>query len=650
MDLASGSRLKDRYEIIESIGEGGMGAVYLAHDESLDTQVAIKTNLNPGMHSERQFLREAQLLASLRHPNLPRVTDYFIEEDVQLLVMDFVPGDNLSQRLKLDGAQKVEDVLDWAQQLGSALSYLHSHDPPIIHRDIKPGNVKLMPDGTAVLVDFGIAKATGGQQTTTGARGYTPGFAPPEQHGQGKTGPYSDQYAFASTLYALMTGEAPPDSVERMLEQAELQPTRKINRKIPKHVDNAIQRALSIYPEERYASVDEFVAALHDKRFKAEPPTQPIPMNNNGGGGFLRFIFGLLLTVVVLGGLGVGGFFLWSSGTLDQLGILPVAQPSPTMGTPSAFLTEEALIASFTDTPTITLTPTVTETPAPSATLTPVPTPIGSGGGLIAFVSDRNGGIFQVYTMRPDGSDVTQLTFDETEKSSPQWSPDGTQLLYVGEGGSDFGLDIWVISADGSNPSNITQNRGDDTDPAWSPDGERIAFASTRLGPRRLIYVMDADGSDPERITRTNTEEWGPSFSPNGDFMVFSSSARSRPPNLATRTGEGINPGPVDPGLRDREALDPDWAPEGNTVAFTHIEGERSSIYLIEVDSGGDVTLILTGGPRDEYPSWAADGLWLAYTSSFGDNAEIWVVDSTGGQATNLTNDPATDKQPDWQP
>ena len=650
MELLPGSHLKNRYHIIEILGKGGMGAVYLAHDDALDTQVAIKTNLNPGPHSERQFLREAQLLASLRHPNLPRVTDYFIESDIQLLVMDFVPGDNLSQRLKAEGAQTVDDVLAWGQELGSALSYLHAQNPPIIHRDIKPGNIKIMPDGTAVLVDFGIAKATEGQLTTTGARGYTPGFAPPEQHGQGKTGPYSDQYAFAGTLYALMTNQAPPDSVERMLDQAELQPTRKINRKIPRHVDAALMRALAIYPEERYASVDEFVAALTDKRYKAQPPTQPIPMNGRGRGQLFRSIISVFLVLILLGGLGAAGLFLWTTGTIHQLGIFPSRIPTATMGTPGVVLTQAAQLASLTDTPTITISPTPTETPRPTDTATPPPTPIGSGRGLIVFVSDRNGGIFQLFTMRPDGSDLTQLTFDDTDKSSPQWSPDGTQILFVGEGGSDFGLDIWIIVADGTNPSNLTQNRGDDTDPSWSPGGERIVFASTRLGPRRLLYSMDADGANPERITRTNTEEYGPAVSPDGEFIIFSSSARSRPPNLATRTFEGINPGPVDPALRDREALDPDWNPMGQTVAFTRIEGDRSSIYLIEIDSGGDVSLSLTGGPRDEHPSWSADGRWLAYTSTFGGNSEIWIIDSTAGQANNLTNDPATDKQPDWQP
>mgnify|MGYP001560594111 CR=1 FL=1 len=164
--------------------------------------------------------REATLLASLRHPNLPRVTDHFvIGGQGQYLVMDFVPGEDLKQRLEKNGGPLPEaDVTGWAQEILDALNYLHTLQPPVVHRDIKPGNIKITPEGRAVLVDFGLAKVHDLKQTTTvGAKALTPGFAPPEQYGVGRTDPRTDIYSLAATLYNLLTNQIPADSLERAI-------------------------------------------------------------------------------------------------------------------------------------------------------------------------------------------------------------------------------------------------------------------------------------------------------------------------------------------------------------------------------------------------------------------------------------------------
>jgi serine/threonine protein kinase len=220
MPLQPGSFLNNRYRIEDKLGRGGMGAVYLAHDQTLNIRVAVKENLNANPEAERQFKKEAELLAKLRHPHLARVTDYFILQDQQYLVMDYVEGIDLHARAA-QSPPTVAEVLRWASDLGSALTYLHSRPQPIIHRDIKPANVKVQPDGTLFLVDFGIAKIFEHDQaaTTTGARGLTPGYSPPEQYGGARTDARSDQYALAATLYSLMTHVSPPDSIERMLNK-----------------------------------------------------------------------------------------------------------------------------------------------------------------------------------------------------------------------------------------------------------------------------------------------------------------------------------------------------------------------------------------------------------------------------------------------
>jgi serine/threonine protein kinase len=259
MSLQPGSVLHDRYRIEGQLGEGGMGAVYLAVDERLKIQVAVKENLNPG--SERQFLREASLLASLRHPNLPRVTDHFILEGHQYLVMDYVEGEELRVRCARQ-QPSVAEVLTWAISICDALAYLHSRQPPVIHRDIKPSNLKVQADGSIVLVDFGIAKVVDQAPTTMGARGLTPGFSPPEQYGGTRTDARSDQYSLAATLYALLTGCQPEDSIERMFNKAQLKPVREINPSVPAHVDEAIRRAMSLEPDDRFPDITAFRGAL----------------------------------------------------------------------------------------------------------------------------------------------------------------------------------------------------------------------------------------------------------------------------------------------------------------------------------------------------------------------------------------------------
>src|SRR5512136_2118461 len=198
MSLEGGALLAGRYRIGRALGQGGFGAVYLAQDERLGLPCAVKENLSLSPETERQFRREANLLASLRHAHLPRVTNHFILGDQQYLVMDYVEGEDLRQRVLREGPLPPGDAMRWMAQIADALSYLHSHTPPIIHRDIKPANIKLTAAGEAMLVDFGIAKASAaGQQTTTSAMGFTPGFAPPKQYGTGSTDARTDEYAFA---------------------------------------------------------------------------------------------------------------------------------------------------------------------------------------------------------------------------------------------------------------------------------------------------------------------------------------------------------------------------------------------------------------------------------------------------------------------
>ncbi len=268
--------LQGRYRTIETLGRGGMGAVYLATDQTFGSTVAIKQTLCEGADLEKAFQREARLLNGLRHPALPVVIDYFTEERGQFLVMQYIPGDDFGALLD----QRTEPfdpdlVMQWAEQLLDALQYLHEHDPQIIHRDIKPRNLKLTPRGEVVLLDFGLSKSTPAESRVAGTSvsvlGYTPHYAPFEQiQGQG-TDPRSDIFALAATLYHLLTATLPPDAMVRALttmngKDDPLQPANVVNSAVPPALAAAVHRAMAMGRDQRPDSAVEMRALLASAR------------------------------------------------------------------------------------------------------------------------------------------------------------------------------------------------------------------------------------------------------------------------------------------------------------------------------------------------------------------------------------------------
>ena len=270
--LAPETILQSRYRIVRLLGQGGMGAVYEAIDERLDTMVALKETLFADERLRKQFEREARLLARMHHPALPRVSDHFAEGDGQFLVMQFIPGDDLSQMMaRKQGPFPADQVLTWGDQLLDALDYLHTQDPQIIHRDIKPQNLKLTARGQIILLDFGLAKGqTGGiSVVTTSASifGYTPNYAPLEQIQGLGTDARSDIYALSATLYHLMTAVKPPDALTRAAALVNAQPdplapANEISRAIGPEVANVLARAMSQNREQRYPTAAAMRAAL----------------------------------------------------------------------------------------------------------------------------------------------------------------------------------------------------------------------------------------------------------------------------------------------------------------------------------------------------------------------------------------------------
>ena len=265
--LATGIVLQNRYEIIKPIGQGGMGAVYLARDQRLGNTVALKETFFLDTILLAAFEREAKLLAGLRHAALPKVIDHFADTNGQFLVMEYIPGEDLQELLQEGNSlPQIDEVLQWADQLLDALSYLHSQQPPVIHRDIKPQNLKLTSRNQIVLLDFGLAKGTAIEMTGAGSNssifGYTPSYAPLEQAQGAGTDPQSDIYSLAATLYHLITGRKPVDSVARATcilngQQDPLAAAIEINPRIPAGLNEVIMRSMALKKDDRPSSADE---------------------------------------------------------------------------------------------------------------------------------------------------------------------------------------------------------------------------------------------------------------------------------------------------------------------------------------------------------------------------------------------------------
>jgi serine/threonine protein kinase/Tol biopolymer transport system component len=639
MSLERGSVLINRYRIVEILGQGGMGSIYRAVDENLGVEVAVKENLFTSEEYARQFRREAVILANLRHPNLPRVTDHFvIDGQGQYLVMDFIEGEDLRERIDREGLLSDADAVILGVAISEALSYLHTQQPQIVHRDIKPGNVKITSSGNVVLVDFGLAKFTQGSQvTTTGARAMTPGYSPPEQYGTARTDHRTDIYSLGATLYMSLTGELPEDALARAMGQADLTPIRTLNPKVSRRLANVIERAMELRPDDRYQSAEDLKKALLDSRVitgrkgKQEATLSPapavaageeaevdrvshpgsplIPAATSGTemksrkifrprtGCWLIGIFFIISLVVI-----IAGAYLFQPELVDQAvswipnNVYPIPLPAwlipPTQTfTPAVSplvqdsLTEVSGMVSSTTPPpfsptadikatTATNTTTVEPTTPPQPTATFTPSPTPLGGGEGQIAF---------------ASDVTGL---------PQ---------------------IWLMNSDGTASRQITEMPEGACQPAWSPDGERLAFISPCAGnqetyPGAAIFIINVDGTDLVSLPSMPGGDFDPRWSPDGSEIAFTSlrdynRAQVYKIKLADNSIVSLSANTV----RDSQ---PAWSPDGKEIAFVTTRRGPYQIWIMLEDGAETTLLSRSGSLKNTHPVWSPDGQVIMYTQT----------------------------------
>jgi serine/threonine protein kinase len=672
--LERGYLLHNRYRIVEILGQGGMGSVYRGVDENLGVDVAVKENLFTTEDYARQFRLEAVILANLRHPNLPRVTDHFvIAGQGQYLIMDFIDGEDLRQRTERTGSVSEEEAILVGAAMCDALQYLHTRKPSIIHRDLKPGNVRISPDGHIFLVDFGLAKLVkGSQATTTGARAMTPGYSPPEQYGTARTGPRTDIYSLGATLYSTLTDVIPEDGLARAMDNVELTPLRKHSPKISRKLATAIEKALAVRPEDRFQSADEFKQALLNSNLKTQrvegeivvdpppqapwtdessklakempkeakngpippPPSKPIKKVGSASWwiSFSFFLLTILSALIII-------LIFWSPITKAFLGMLPtsISTAIPTLGTstPTVPFVDTLPVpplqvktntpqpsSTVTPPPLPTLTPSIT--PTPTETLVPTPTSLGGGSSQIAFASDRVGAP-QIFLMDADGSNPQQVTNMPDGACQPAWSPDGMRLVFISPCLKRLdqysGAMMYMINADGSGLIGLASEEGGDFDPAWSPDGGRITFTSLRDGSPQ-IYVLNLENSKITRLTETSSDvklpDWSsqPAWSPSGTQIVYTGHGRlTNALQIWVMSDAGRGQTFL---IRRGSTLwnsHPEWSPDGKIILFGETSGDQQLGWIMRFDydhqtAGEDHLRMGTFGSHIDY---SPDGTWVAY-------------------------------------
>jgi len=602
--LAAGQWLQGRYRIIHALGQGGMAQVYLAADSRLaDHPVAVKVMFAGGFSTAEFGARwrlaqaEAQLLARLNHPGVASVIDCFAEGDLACLVMEYVPGETLADRLARAPARRLppDEALALMRALGDVLGYLHSRQPPVIFRDLKPANIILTPEGHLKLVDFGIARFfKPGQTHDTEAFG-TPGYAAPEQYGSGQTVPQSDIYSLGIVLHEMLTGEEPATRVPFL----PLTPPSRMGVAVPPAVDAAIARATDLAIANRFADAAGFVAALS--------PPQP------EGSHLSRWVVAALLVVMLLaaGGLGLRA---WDARqgvamAIEATGIAPA--------------TGRAIVVEVTAAPT-----EPTPSPRPTNTVAPTPTDI-----LPTATASR---------LDLPGDGIVAMTNDAANEYAPNLSPDQRELVYMSDAG-----DGWQLVAQDTTTGatrTLTDNGANNFIPSYSPDGARIIFASD-VGGDFDLYTIDRDGGPLMQLLDQPGDDVYPSYSPGGEYVLFMSTSGAGGYGVfVLNVADGAVDTVIDGSARETF---PVWAPDGRTIVYQSNEPGNHDIYAL---ADGETRQLTFDGGRDAAPVVSPDGQWVVFESSRNGQYDLYAVPIGGGTERRLTDYAGDDQVPRFSP
>jgi eukaryotic-like serine/threonine-protein kinase len=607
MSLSPGTHL-DRYEIISSLGSGGMGEVYLAQDTRLKRQVALKllpVQFTRDEDRVRRFEQEAQAASALNHPNIITIHEIGQAGSSHFIATEFIAGQTLRQKLAQEKLG-LRSAFDVALQVASAL--VAAHAAGIVHRDIKPENVMVRPDGLVKVLDFGLAKLTEKQLTTTDAEATTtiagteidPGtvmgtaqYMSPEQARGQTVDARTDIFSLGLVLYEMITGKRPfegatPTDVIVSILTRDPTPASLFTPEVPAELDRIISKALEKDPEERYQVVKELL--LDVKRLKRR----------------VRFDAELAR----------------SAGPGEQ-----IASSGPTAtatGYPQPAQTTDKELAR----PTASMAYLVGATKRHKLRAVLILAGLLAAASLMLWLSPF--GQHRAPLPTATARIIPFTTFSGTA-DQPAFSPDGNQIAFVWDGGNGENLDLYVKLIGVGTPLRLTTDPAEDISPAWSPDGRYLAFLR-RSASENGIFIVPALGGPERKLGKTEPSLSRLSWSPDGKFLAVADQG-------SPQDSHGIFLFSVENGEKQRLTsapqssadYSPAFSPDGKTLAFIRSSGLSSEdIYLISTH-GGELQRLTADERRITSLAWTADGRDIVFSSNRGGGFSLWRVALSGG-------------------
>ena len=546
-------RLLSHYHVLEKIGEGGMGVVYRAHDENLQRNVAIKV-LPPGTlgdeSARKRFRKEALALSKFSHPNIETVHEFNRQDDLDYLVMEYIPGRTLREKLS-KGSMPEGEIAALGLQLAEGLTAAHGRG--IVHCDLKPANLLVTPEGRLKILDFGLSKSVDLKQPVNADDVTTlslslPGTLPymsPEQLSYSPVDERTDIYSAGVILYEMAAGRRPfleklPSALANEILHRSPPPPSQFKRNISLRLEEIILKCLEKDPANRYQTAREMSVDL--RRFSAlvSEPIIPTPRPRPLQPGSILVLVAVLMAVLVT-------VWLWRS----RAGNGPVPQ----------FQTHRIVAE--------------TEPPAKPS--------LSPDGGSIAYLSNRMGGR-NVFVIRPDESEPSQITTGTATDDDPAWFPDGKTLAFSSDRRGR--QDIWQVDLRGKDPALLLEDAGH---PAISPDEKWLAFTRTLANGRQRIGVARLpDASDQIIIT-----------------------------------DDGDGPG---------NHKDPVWSPDGKMICYS----SQEDLWAISPEKGGSATRVTRESLPDVEPAWSPNG-YLYFASRREGTTALYRVKASGGTAKRIS-------------
>lgn len=648
------------YRAIRQLGAGGMGEVFLAHDDALGRNIAIKllpAELAADAEHLTRLRNEARSVASLNHPNI--VTVYEIGRDDSsraFMAMEYVDGQTLRELLR-GGAMPARKALQIAAQLADGLAAAHKRG--LVHRDLKPENIMVTTDGVVKVLDFGLAKSLdagiGSGVSEPGMLVGTYGYMSPEQARAGEVDFRSDQFSFGSILYEMLTGKRAFDGASGvetlfMVVRDEAPPLSIVAPQVPAPLRWIVDRCLSKDPEDRYVATRDLARDLQYIRDHFSEAGLPTPIREQESASARvrkRWpIAAAALLALVLGSL----ITAWAR------------RPEPRIITSERYLTYSGHDYS----------------PA-----------VSPDGKLIAFSSSRDG-TQRIWIKQVSGGSEVALT--EGRDDLPRFSPDGASVLYVRGDPQQRAGSLWRVPVVGGEPRRLIE---DVTSADFSPDGTRIAFTRTvqeKGEARGGLFLASADGSNARELARSDVGMLHPRWSPDGTSIAspITRGGRVAQAMLIVDTATGAAKELSAP-AKAGEISSAVWSADGKSVIYVRAQSVEATVgstanvirhnvardeaevigwtshngLILDVLRDGALVLdvrsprdnlrempaggtgserwLTRGNSSDRQPAYTPDGKNVLFTSNRSGNLDLWVITTDGGGVRRVTDDGAED-------